>query len=59
MSFRIIDDKTNKVLFETDSIVEFTDELEKYEYVEERPMIGFYPKISKYGEQMRDGHGLN
>jgi translation elongation factor P/translation initiation factor 5A len=56
MTFRIIDDKTNKVLYETDSIVDFMDEIEKYEYVEDRPMVGFYPKISEYGEKMRDGY---
>jgi hypothetical protein len=56
MSFRIIDDKTGDIIFETSSIVEFTDKLEEYEYVEDRPMVGFYPKISEYGAKKRDGH---
>jgi len=55
MSFRIIDDKTKEILFETDSIVEFTDKLEEYEYVEDRPMVGFYPIASEYGVKKRDG----
>ena len=56
MSFRIRDDKTGKIIYETDNIVDLMDQLDWYEYEEDRPVKGISARISKYGESKVNGN---
>lgn len=53
MSFRIVDSKTGKVIFDTDDITELMKELDHYEYAEDRPAKEIVPRISKLGEELK------
>ena len=55
MSFRIRDDKTGKVLFETDNIIDLMDKLEEYEFVHDRLVKGVSARISDYGKKKING----
>tara|TARA_R100000234_G_scaffold109228_1_gene81029 strand:- start:1093 stop:1266 length:174 start_codon:yes stop_codon:yes gene_type:complete len=55
MSFRIRDDKTGEILFETDNIIDLMDKLEEYEFVHDRLVKGVSARISEYGKGQKYG----
>ena len=52
MSFRVVDNKTGKILLDTDNIAELTEYLEWMEYDEDRPMKAlFVSQAEEYGNK--------
>lgn len=57
MSFRIRDQETGEILFETDSIIVLMDKLEEYDLCEDRTVKEVSARISNYGKEKKYGRG--